>query len=64
MDFLLYEYVNVVYLCACVHVCFCVRASAHYHVRVYVSYVYMYINILQFYGVAGKEDRNQTVLIN
>lgn len=46
--------------------CVCVRARARsrFHVRVYVSYVYMYINILQFYGVAGKEDRNQTVLIN
>lgn len=63
MDFLLYEYVNVVYLCACVRVC-SVCARARFHVRVYVSYVYMYINILQFYGVAGKEDRNQTVLIN
>lgn len=64
MDFLLYEYVNVVYSCACVRVCFCARARARFHVRVHVSYVYMYINILQFYGVAGKEDRNQTVLIN
>lgn len=54
----------MLYICvrACVYVSVCARARLH--VRVYVSYVYMYINILQFYGVAGKEDRNQTVLIN
>lgn len=54
----------MLYICvrACVYV-LCVRARISM-CRVYVSYVYMYINILQFYGVAGKEDRNQTVLIN
>ena len=42
----------------CLQICICSRACL---LRLYV---YMYINILQFYGVAGKEDEkyNQTAM--